>query len=134
MRFRPMVLAPAVALLIGGAGVSRASAGKTRKDCIYKREITTLRSLDDKHVYVKASSSHHYLMTMDGRCQGLSEARQLEVVEDSTRVCGQGTSMVAFRHPLAGPMRCHISTIETVKDLADAEEKAAQEVPASPAP
>src|SRR6185436_20206458 len=65
MRFRPMVLAPAAALLIGGAGVSRASAGKTRKDCIYKREITTLRSLDDKHVYVKASASHHYLMKMD---------------------------------------------------------------------
>jgi hypothetical protein len=126
-----MVLALAVVVLQGVvAGVPPAFAAKPRRDCINRREINTLRALDDKHVYVKASASRHYLITMEDRCQGLAEARRLEVFEASARVCAGGTSLLAFEHPAAGPMRCRVSTIETVKSLADAEERAAAEVPA----
>jgi hypothetical protein len=53
------------------------------------------------------------------------------VIEDSSRVCAEGTSLLAFEHPGAGPMRCRIAAIEPVKDRADAEERAAAEVPPS---
>ena len=131
MTHRMKVMALAGVLQVGLAGgVPPASAAKTKKDCIYRREISTMRALDDKHVYIKAGASRHYLVTVDARCPGLAEARRLEVVEASSRVCSDGTSLLAFEHPAAGPMRCRVSTIETVKSLADAEERAAAEVPA----
>jgi uncharacterized protein DUF6491 len=131
MTNRTTVMALAALLQAGLAAVppAAAAAAKAKKDCIYRREITTLRALDDKHVYVKAGSSRHYLVTMDGRCQGLGEARRLEVIEASSRVCPDGTSLMAFEHPGAGPMRCRIGTIEAVKGLADAEERAGAEIP-----
>ena len=125
-----MALALAAVLQVALAGVPPAFAAKVKRDCINRREINILRALDDKHVYVKASASRHYLITMEDRCPGLSEARRLEVFEASARVCADGTSLLAFEHPTAGPMRCRVSTIETVKSLADAEERAAAEVPA----
>jgi hypothetical protein len=128
-----MVLALAVvAVVLEGAfaGVPPAFAAKARKDCINRREINIMRPLDDKHVYVKASASRHYLITMEDRCQGLAEARRLEVFEASSRLCGAGTSLLAFEHATAGPMRCRVRAIEPVKSLADAEERAAAEVPA----
>ena len=133
MTHRPMVLALAVAVVLQGAfaSVPRAFAAKARRDCINRREINTLRSLDDKHVYVKAGASRHYLITMEERCQGLAEARKLTVFEASARVCADGTSLLAFEHPAAGAMRCRVAAIDPVKDLADAEERAAAEVPPS---
>jgi hypothetical protein len=123
------MFALAAVLQVALAGVPPAFAAKVKRDCINRREITTLRSLDNRHVYVKAGSSRHYLVTMEERCQGLAEARSLEVVEASSRVCADGTSLLAFEHPAAGPMRCRVSTVEPVKGLAEAEERSAAEVP-----
>ena len=128
------VLALAAVLQVGLAGVPPVSAAKVKRECINRREITTLRALDDKHVYVKAGASRHYLVTVDGKCHGLSEARTLAVTESSTRVCADSTSLVGFEHPAAGPMRCRIAAIEAVKGLADAEERASAEVPPKPQP
>ena len=134
MTLRRSVLAVLALAIVSGGAPAAFAAKPPRKDCIYRREISTMRALDEKHVYIKASASRHYLLTMDGRCQGLDEARKLGVVEASPRVCGDGTSLLAFEHTAAGPMRCRIATIEQVKSLADAEELASEEVPASPAP
>src|SRR5687768_2478886 len=93
MTNRTTVMALAAVLQVGLAAAPAASAAKVKRDCINRREITTLRALDEKHVYVKAGASRHYLVTVDGRCHGLSEVRRLEVVESSTRVCADSTSL-----------------------------------------
>ena len=130
---RSVLAVLALAVVSGGAPAAFA-AKPPRKDCIYRREISTMRVVDNKHVYIKASASRHYLLTMDARCQGLDDARKIGVVESSPRVCGDGTSLLAFEDTMAGPMQCRIATIEQVKSLADAEELAAAEVRASPEP
>ena len=134
MTNRTTVLGLAAVLQVGLANVPPASAARVKRECINRKEITTLRALDDKHVYVKAGSSRHYLVTTDGGCRELSEARTLQVIESSTRVCPDSTSLIGFEHPAAGPMRCRIATIEAVKGLADAEERAAEEVPGQKQP
>ena len=133
MTLRPTITA--LTLLVAlGPGTAALLQAKPRKDCIKQGEISTLRALDDKHVYIKASASRHFLVTMDTRCQGLGDARKVEVFEPTSRLCGQGTSLISFVDPAAGPMRCRIATIEPVKSLADAEEKASAEVRPSPEP
>ena len=117
-----------VVLLGGVAGVRAWGKAKKRSDCFNAREINVMRSLDDKHVFVKAGASHSYLLTMDP-CPGLSLARKLEVFEPTSRVCGDGTSLLAFEAPASGAMRCRIGKIEPVRDLADAEDRIAPETP-----
>ena len=132
---RPLAVAAALsAVVFAWPGPRPAEAGKPKVECFNRREITILRPLDDRHVYAKVGASRHYLLTMDDHCQGLDEARRLQVVDASSRVCPDGTSLLAFEHVAAGPMRCRISAIEPVKSRADAEERAAAEVPASPEP
>ena len=130
MTQRMKVFALAAVLQVGLSAVPPASAARVKRECINRKEITTLRALDEKHVYVKAGPSRHYLVTVDGRCHGLSEARTLGITESSSRICPDSTSLIGFEHPAAGPMRCRIGTIEAVKGLADAEERAAEEAPA----
>jgi hypothetical protein len=129
LKSRAMVLALAPAVLLGGAaGTPAAEKAKKKRDCINTREINTMRALDDKHVFVKAGANRNYLLTMDP-CPGLRDARKLQVFEASTRVCGDGTSLLAFELPATGPMRCRVAKIEPVRDLADAEDRIAPERP-----
>jgi uncharacterized protein DUF6491 len=130
LKLRAMVLAvalPAV-LLAGVAGVTAGGKDKKRRDCFNTRDINVMRSLDDKHVFVKAGTSRNYLLTMDA-CPGLSLARKLQVFEATSRVCGDGTSLVSFEAPATGAMRCRVAKIDPVKDLAEAEELSAPEAP-----
>jgi Family of unknown function (DUF6491) len=129
-RFRAMVLAVALpAVLLGGAAdVPAADKAKKKRDCINTREINVMRALDDTHVFVKAGADRNYLLTMDP-CPGLRDARKLQVFEASTRVCADGTSLLAFELPETGAMRCRVGKIESVRDLADAEDRIAPEHP-----
>ena len=77
---------------------------------------------------MKAGADKNYLLTMD-TCPGLRDARKLEVFEASTRVCADGTSLLAFELPETGAMRCRVGKIESVRDLADAEDRIAPETP-----
>jgi hypothetical protein len=125
---RSVVLA-LLAVLLGCASVPAAERARAKKkDCINTREINVMRALDDKHVFVKAGASRSYLLTMD-RCPGLGLARKLEVFEATSRVCGDGTSLLSFEVPATGAMRCRIAKIESVRDLADAEDRIAPEHP-----
>jgi uncharacterized protein DUF6491 len=129
LRLHAMVLAVAPAVLLGGAAdVPGADKAKKKRDCINTREINVMRALDDKHVFVKAGADRNYLLTMDP-CPGLRDARKLQVFEASTRVCADGTSLLAFTLPETGAMRCRVGKIESVRDLADAEDRAAPEHP-----
>lgn len=111
------------------SSVRAAEPSKTKKDCVNKREINVMRPLDDKHVFVKVGANHNYLFTTEDRCHGLHLARTLSIWEGSTRVCADGSSLLAFSDPTVGDMRCRIAKIESVKDLAAAMEMIEAEVP-----
>jgi hypothetical protein len=130
LKLRSMVLAAALpAVLLGGvASVTAGEKARKRTDCINSREINVMRSLDDKHVFLKAGATRNYLLTMDP-CPGLGLARKLAVFEPTSRVCGEGTSLLTFEVPATGAMRCRIAKIESVRDLADAEDRIAPETP-----
>ena len=130
LKLRAMVFAvalPAV-LLGGGTGVTAGGKDKNRRDCFNTREINVMRSLDDKHVFVKAGTSRNYLLTMDA-CPGLGAARKLQVFEATSRVCGDGTSLLSFEVPATGAMRCRVAKVDSVKDRAEAEDRIAPEHP-----
>jgi hypothetical protein len=116
-------------VFIGVRADAQTEKPKAKKDCIVKREINVMSPLDDKHVYVKARSDNHYLLTMDAQCPGLSLARKLAISDTSTRVCEGGTSLLSFEEPSVGAMRCRIDTITPV-----ASKMAAQELIESEAP
>lgn len=120
-------LVPAV-LFAAAIDVRAAEKARKRRHCINKGEINVMRSLDDKHVFVRASSERSFLLTLDP-CPGLRDARSLQIVEASTRICADGTSLLSFSLPATGSMRCRVDKIEPVRDLADAEERAAPEPP-----
>jgi hypothetical protein len=129
LKFCAMVLALAPAVLLSGAAdVPAAEKARKKRDCINAREINVMRPLDDKHVFVKAGANRSYLLTMDP-CPGMGGARKLAVFEASPRVCGDGTSLLAFELPETGAMRCRVGKIETVRDLADAEDRIQPEHP-----
>lgn len=110
---------PAVALsTCATAPASRKS--QTQKDCIKTREINVISPLDDRHVFVRLGSHRSYLLTMDSRCPGLHRARQLTIADSASRVCPNGTSLLAFEEPSLGAMRCRIAQIQSVasKDAA----------------
>ena len=130
-RIRAAVFALILPALASGAlsSVRAAEPSRAKKDCINKREINVMRPLDEKHVFVKAGANHNYLFTTEGRCHGLRLARRLSIWEGSTRVCADGSSLLAFSDPTVGDMRCRIANIESVKDLAAAMEMLDAEVP-----
>jgi hypothetical protein len=118
------------ALVLGGcASVPAAERSKTGRDCITTREINTMRALDGLHVLVKLGANRNYLFTMENSCQGLELARQITIWEATSRVCGDGTSLLAFEDPTVGAMRCRIEKIDAVRDRDAALELIAAEAP-----
>lgn len=130
-RVRTTVLALALpaAVLGGCASVPAADRAKARKDCINTRQINVMSPLDDQHVFVKVGADRNYLLTMEDRCPGLRRARRLAVWEATSRVCGDGVSLLAFEEPGVGSMRCRIEKIESVRDKSEAVERIEAEVP-----
>jgi hypothetical protein len=117
-------LAGLVAALAAGACASaparRASEGE--RVCIDRRDINTIRALDDRHAFVKVRAGHFHLLTVDKTCRGMSLARSIGIMEATTRVCGDGFSFLAFEEPTVGSMSCRIERIEPVADQNAAEE------------
>lgn len=117
------------AILGACASLPTAERAKTRRNCITTREINVMSPLDARHVLVKVGADRHYLFTVDDRCQGLELARRLAIWEATSRVCGDGASLLAFEHATVGPMRCRIERIDSVPDKAAALELIAAEAP-----
>jgi hypothetical protein len=110
------VLSLCAALAVSGTLAEAAGGPRKSKDCINTREINVMSPLDDKHVFVKAGASRHYLFAMDAKCPGLALARRIAVWERATRVCGDGFSLLAFEEPAVGSVRCRIQSITAVED------------------
>ena len=118
------------ALVLGGcASVPAAERSKARKHCINTREINVMSPLDDQHVFVKVGADRNYLLTTEDGCPGLKLARKLGIWEATSRVCGDGVSLLTFEQPTGGEMRCRIAKIDSVRDKVAALELIAAEVP-----
>jgi hypothetical protein len=122
------LILPAV-VLAGCASVPATERSKAKRGCITTREINAMRSLDDRHVFVKLSADRNYLLTMEGQCPGLRLARKLAIWESTARVCEGGVSLLAFEDPAVGEMRCRIAKIDSVRDRTEALERITAEVP-----
>lgn len=120
---RPTVLRTAL-LLAGlslpmGAGLpAPAEPGKPKRErtCIRKREVNAISGLDDRHALARLSAGRFYLLTLDEACRGLALARRLTFDRGETRVCSEGTSLLAFEEPALGAVRCRVERIEPVAD------------------
>lgn len=110
----PLVLA--IAVLWGGASLGAADAPKAKRICVNRREINTIRGLDDRHALVKLSAGRHYLFTLDKSCRELRLARKIAISDGAGRVCADGLTLLSFEEPAVGPMRCRIDGIDAVPD------------------
>lgn len=115
VRMSSLGLAVAAAVLGGRAGLAEEEGSKAKKVCINRREISSIRGLDDRHAFVKLGASRHYLLTMDSTCRGLKLARTI-AIDGTGRVCGDGLTLLSFEYPAVGPVRCRIEGIDSVLD------------------
>jgi hypothetical protein len=131
IRVSTLGLAGAAIILGGCASAPPERGSMAEKGCINTREINTIRALDDGHVLVKLSATRYQLFTVDQPCNGLRLARTIAIADAARRVCGDGTTLIAFDYPAVGLTRCRIRQIEPVADKAEAleliEERAARE-------
>jgi hypothetical protein len=117
-------VAVAAGLLVGG-GAGAAAPGAKDADakeakppmvCVDRREINAISALDGQHAFVKISAKRYYMFTLDKACVGFKLARKIALSDYGSRVCGDGSSLLSFEDPMAGPMRCRIERIEAVAD------------------
>lgn len=108
----------AVSVVLGGcaSAPARRDSSNPERLCIDRRDINTIRALDDHHVFVKVSAGRFFMLTVEDTCAGLRLARSIAIVEATSRVCGDGHSLISFAEPIAGAMRCRIETIDSVAD------------------
>ena len=122
VRIPSLCLAFAAVVSGGGVGAPAEEGQKEERVCVNRREINTIRALDDGHLFVKLSASRFYLFTVDKVCQGLKQARTIAIEASRTRVCGDGLSLISFEFPAVGPTRCRIEKIDRVADQEAAQE------------
>lgn len=90
-----------------------------QKVCVNKRSINSFDTIDDEHVYIKATGNKHYLFTMQRRCFGLRSAMGIGIKDTMSSVCSKGFGEIVYRD--AGRAQsCRIDTIESVASKDDA--------------
>ena len=113
-----IALTCAAAVLGGDAGTKpRSTADKV---CIKRREINAISALEDRHALARLSAGRSYLLTLDKTCRGMRSARKVGLDRPAARICGDGSSLLSFEEPGAGPTRCRIEKIDPVADKSEA--------------
>jgi hypothetical protein len=107
-------LAAASVLLAGCATLPPGEGSK--RACLDRRDVNSIKPLDDRHALVRRGSGRYSLFTMDKACHGLKLSRSIVIEGSAGRVCGDGVTLIAFEYPSLGPMRCRIELIEPVAD------------------
>ncbi len=120
IHMKVIALALSAVVTAGCAGLQEREQAAADRVCVRIDRIYSFNGLDDHHVYVNVGTSEHYLFSTDEGCFGLRFAEGISIAEALNRVCGDGTSFLAFNHPGAGLMRCRIMKIEPVADEAAA--------------
>ena len=119
----PLVgLAFAVAVSWSGASLGAGDDPKVKRVCVNRREINTIRALDDQHAFVKLSAGRHYLFTLDKSCREFRLARKIAISDGTGRVCADGLTLLSFEQPAVGPTRCRVEGIDAVPDESAARE------------
>ena len=108
-------LAAAAIVLGGSTSLAAEEPSKPTRLCVNRREINTIRALDDRHAFVKLSAGRYYMFSVDKACQGFKLARKI-AISDATRVCSDALTLLSFETPVVGPMRCRIELIDSVPD------------------
>lgn len=90
------------------------------KVCVNKRNINSFDTIDDQHLYIRASGNRHFLFTMWRRCTGLRSAHGIGIKDTMSRVCSGGFGEVVYRDMSRTFQTCRIDTIETVASKEDA--------------
>ena len=115
-------LAAAAIVLGGSTSLAAEEPSKPTRLCVNRREINTIRALDDRHAFVKLSAGRHYLFTLDKTCRDFRLARKVAISNGAGRVCADGLTLLSFEVSTVGPMRCRIEGIDPVADEAAARE------------
>ena len=91
-----------------------------RDDCFYIRQVNSWDAIDDRHIFVRASVSDQYLLTMFSSCQGIRFANAIALSNSMGRICPNDFGEVTYRD---GRMRssCQISDVERVASKEEAE-------------
>jgi hypothetical protein len=116
VRLSSLGFAVAAVVLGDCASLAAGEGSKAKRVCINRREISSIRALDDQHAFVKLGASRYYLLTMDNGCRGLTLARTIAIADATARICGDGLTLLSFDDPAVGPMRCRIEGIDSVPD------------------
>lgn len=104
------------AAVLGGAAAG-ADDAKPERVCFNRREVNSIRALDEGHVFAKLSAGRFYMLTVDKACRGLELARRVLLDETRSRICGDASTLLTFEEPAVGLMRCRIERIDPVKDI-----------------
>jgi hypothetical protein len=89
------------------------------RECVNKRNINSFDTIDDQHVFIRATGNRLYLFTMQRRCTGLRQARGIGVKDTMSRVCSDGFGEIVYQD-MGRVQSCRIKTIESVASKDDA--------------
>jgi hypothetical protein len=87
--------------------------------CVNKRNINSFDTIDDQHIFIRATGNRLYLFTMQRRCTGLRQARGIGVKDTMSRVCSDGFGEIVYQD-MGRVQSCRIKTIESVASKDDA--------------
>ncbi len=118
MRITSIIMFIVAAVVLGGCATGQTTTEKsdTGRTCVRVRQINSYSAIDDQHVFVNVTGKDNYMFTVDHGCPGLTFARGIMVAEHSSRVCGDGSGLLAFNQPGVGARRCRIITIDMVEN------------------
>ena len=122
VRMSSLGLVAAAIVLGGSTRLAAEEPSKPKRLCVNRREINTIRALDDRHALAKLSANRHYLFTLDKTCQEFRLVRKVAISDGTGRVCGDGLTLLSFELPGTVPVRCRVEGIDAVPDQAAARE------------
>jgi|TARA_B110000116_G_C16772015_1_gene553832 hypothetical protein len=88
----------------------------TEAGCFSIRGIHNFSSLHDQYLYVEGRGNSHYILTMDRRCLGLRNAREIAIENHRDRVCSNSQARVSYRGVGGRMDTCGIRIIEKLED------------------
>lgn len=108
------------ALVLHDEPRAKPGASAEKKVCVARRQVNAISALDQRHALARLGAGRLYVFTLDRSCRGLDAARKLTLERSASRICGDGTSLLSFEEPGAGPTRCRIEKIDEVASKSEA--------------
>lgn len=104
----------------GQSAADETSSGEApERVCFNNRQVRNFDGLNDRFVYVEASGSKNYLLTMRNPCNGLRNAHGIAIRDTTSRVCDNGFAEIIYKD-FGRLQRCRIGSIERVENKEEA--------------